>query len=167
MEVTDSRAFDGEFPELLRVAYRAAYRITGDATVAEDAAAEALSRASLRWERISERAGPWVVRVASNLAVDHLRRAARRNRFALDRSDVSSGEHRCTVDLHRALRTLPKRQREVVVLRYFGDLSEAEIATELGLATGTVKSHASRGLAALRLLLEDRSVPSALQPEAL
>lgn len=160
------RAFDGEFPDLLRVAYRAAFRITGDAAAAEDAAAEALARASLRWERISERATPWVVRVASNLAVDHLRRAARRNRFARDRSDASPGEHRCTIDLHRALQTLPRRQREVVVLRYFGDLSEAEIAAELGVAAGTVKSHASRGLAALRLLLEDRPVPAALQREA-
>lgn len=164
--MTSPRAFDEEFPELLRVAYRAAYRITGEPTAAEDAASEALVKASLRWGRISERAGPWVVRVASNLAVDHLRRTARRNRFTRDRSDLSPDEHRCTIDLHRALKTLSKRQREVVVLRYFGDLSEAEIAAELGLAPGTVKSHASRGLAALRLLLEDRPVPSALQPEA-
>jgi RNA polymerase sigma factor (sigma-70 family) len=65
------------------------------------------------------------------------------------------------VDLYRALRSLPKRQREVVVLRYFGDLSEHQIASELGVAEGTVKSHASRGLAALRSALEPRPEPAA------
>ena len=54
-----------------------------------------------------------------------------------------------------ALRELPTRQREVLALRYYADLSEAEIATTLGISRGAVKSHASRGAAALRHLLED------------
>ena len=54
-----------------------------------------------------------------------------------------------------ALRTLPDRQREVLVLRYYLDLSEAAIADTLGISRGAVKSHASRGLAALRTALED------------
>jgi RNA polymerase sigma factor (sigma-70 family) len=49
-----------------------------------------------------------------------------------------------------ALRTLSRRQQEVLVLRYYADLSEADIATTLGMSRGAVKSHASRGLAALR-----------------
>jgi RNA polymerase sigma-70 factor (sigma-E family) len=53
-----------------------------------------------------------------------------------------------------ALRALPDRQREVLALRYYLDLSEAEIATTLGISRGAVKSHASRGAAALRRLLE-------------
>ena len=53
-----------------------------------------------------------------------------------------------------ALRTLPPRQREVLVLRYYVDLSEADIAEALGISRGAVKSHASRGMAALRLALE-------------
>jgi RNA polymerase sigma factor (sigma-70 family) len=61
----------------------------------------------------------------------------------------------------RALRELPLRQREVLALRYYLDLSEAEIAETLGISRGAVKSHASRGSAALRTLLdvhwEDRS----------
>ncbi len=61
----------------------------------------------------------------------------------------------------RALRELPIRQREVLALRYYLDLSEAEIAETLGISRGAVKSHASRGSAALRTLLdvhwEDRS----------
>ena len=54
-----------------------------------------------------------------------------------------------------ALRELPTRQREVLVLRYYLDLSEAEIADALGISRGAVKSHASRGATALRHLLED------------
>jgi RNA polymerase sigma-70 factor (sigma-E family) len=53
-----------------------------------------------------------------------------------------------------ALRRLPHRQREVLVLRYYGDLSEAQIAETMGISTGAVKSHASRGVAALRQTLE-------------
>ncbi len=56
-----------------------------------------------------------------------------------------------------ALRTLPDRQREVLALRYYLDLSEAEIAATLGISRGAVKSHASRGVAALRTLMEDDS----------
>lgn len=54
-----------------------------------------------------------------------------------------------------ALRSLPDRQREVLVLRYYLDLSEAEIATTLGISAGSVKTHAHRGLASLAGLLED------------
>ncbi|MDQ4051466.1 MAG: sigma-70 family RNA polymerase sigma factor, partial [Actinomycetota bacterium] len=64
------------------------------------------------------------------------------------------------LDAHRrnavldALRTLPRRQREVLTLRYYLDLSEAEIADTLGISRGSVKAHASRGSAALRDLLD-------------
>jgi RNA polymerase sigma-70 factor (sigma-E family) len=57
-------------------------------------------------------------------------------------------------DLIRALHRLPRRQREVLVLRYYVDLSEAQIADTIGISRGAVKSHASRGMAALRLSLE-------------
>ena len=55
-----------------------------------------------------------------------------------------------------AMRALPDRQREVLALRYYLDLSEADIADTLGISRGAVKSHASRGAAALRALLEDQ-----------
>jgi RNA polymerase sigma factor (sigma-70 family) len=55
----------------------------------------------------------------------------------------------------RALRTLPVRQREVLALRYYLDLSEAEIAATLGISAGSVKTHAHRGLATLAEQLED------------
>jgi RNA polymerase sigma factor (sigma-70 family) len=56
-----------------------------------------------------------------------------------------------------ALRSLPRRQRETLILRYYSDLSEAQIAETLGISQGAVKSHAFRGLAALRTLLENAS----------
>jgi RNA polymerase sigma-70 factor (sigma-E family) len=156
METAVQRTFEEAFPELFRVAYRAAHRVTGDAGASEDAASEALVRAGLRWRRIRDRAVPWVVRVATNLAIDHTRRAARSRQLPPERTAAGADGIETHVDLYRALKALPKRQREVVVLRYFGDLSEREIARELGMAPGTVKSHASRGLAALRAQLDDR-----------
>ncbi len=70
-------------------------------------------------------------------------------------ADVETLESESTREVLDALRTLPERQRAVLVLRYYGDLSEAEIADALGITTGTVKTHAHRGLAAL----EDRLAP--------
>jgi len=67
--------------------------------------------------------------------------------------DVLVSERRTAV--LDALRELPDRQREVLALRYYLDLSEADIATTLGISRGAVKSHAFRGVAALRSLMED------------
>jgi RNA polymerase sigma factor (sigma-70 family) len=66
---------------------------------------------------------------------------------------VQADDHRAVLV---ALRALPVRQREVLVLRYYLDCSEAEIATTLGIGAGTVKTHARRGLAALAETLEER-----------
>jgi RNA polymerase sigma factor (sigma-70 family) len=60
-------------------------------------------------------------------------------------------------DVLDAMRSLPRRQRECLVLRYYLDLSESEIASTLGISNGSVKSHASRGLAALAKRLEARA----------
>jgi RNA polymerase sigma factor (sigma-70 family) len=68
-----------------------------------------------------------------------------------DSSVLASEEHQ---RLRRALSQLPRRQREVIVLRYWADLSEAQIAETLGISTGTVKSTASRGLRALEAALD-------------
>ena len=54
----------------------------------------------------------------------------------------------------KALRNLPERQREAIVLRYYADLSEADIAATMGISRGAVKSHTARGMAALRAALE-------------
>lgn len=76
----------------------------------------------------------------------HLRNAAAYPAEAADHSVLVSAEH---ADLMAALRQLPQRQREVLVLRYWSGLAEAEIATALGIRPGTVKSAASRALTAL------------------
>jgi RNA polymerase sigma factor (sigma-70 family) len=84
----------------------------------------------------------------------HLRVAEPDEGPAADLALLLDEEHRQVVE---ALRTLPRRQREVLVLRYWSELSESEIAATLGIARGTVKSSASRGLSALEKRLGARS----------
>jgi RNA polymerase sigma-70 factor (sigma-E family) len=148
-------SFTTAFPRLYADAYRAAFRLLGVRQEAEDVAQEACARALVRWTRLTRdgHAIPWVTRVASNLAIDQWRRRRRANRHTPDRPETASAADARRVDLHRALDTLPRRQRDAVVLRYVVDLSEADTAAVLGCAPGTVKSHASRGLAALRQAL--------------
>ena len=143
-------AFDG----LYRRAYQSAFKLLGDRHDAEDVAQEACTRACMRWSRLDNPTA-WVVRVATNLSLDRWRRAqrARAHQAHLATADFSVIDDR-RVDLHRALAMLPKRQRDVVVLRYVADLSEADTAAALRCAPGTVKAHAARGLKALRAALE-------------
>jgi RNA polymerase sigma-70 factor (sigma-E family) len=92
-------------------------------------------------------------------------RAVLRHRAVVDRNapkpapDMPSAEHGALAMLERsavvaALRTLPPRQREAVVLRYYGNLSEAQIAGAMGISQGAVKSHTARAMIALRAVLE-------------
>jgi RNA polymerase sigma-70 factor (sigma-E family) len=145
--------FDDAYPRLFARAYRAAYRLLGDQGEAEDVAQESLTRALVRWRKVSEYAEPWVVRVATNLAIDAIRRKARLSAEEVERAVLVDAHADERVDLVRALTALPRRQREVVVLRYLGDFAEDDVARTLGLSNGTVKSHASRGLLALRTRL--------------
>ena len=147
--------FDDAFPALFRDAYRVAYRLLGDRSEAEDVAQEACARTYSRWSSVYDHCTPWCVRVASNLALDQLRartRAIRRNerlQSATATSTIATAiDDR--LDLSNALAALPRRQRDVVVLRYLGDLSEQQTATVLGVSVGSVKTHGSRGLAKLR-----------------
>jgi RNA polymerase sigma-70 factor (sigma-E family) len=153
-------SFDDAFDGLFRDAYRAAYRLLGSREDASDVAQEAHARASVRWSRLTGRGdpAPWVVRVATNLALDRWRRrwVAAAHPIAAGAAVVSDPVDD-RVDLHRALAALPRRQRDVVVLRYVADLPEAAVAHALGCSVGTVKTHASRGLAALRAALGERA----------
>lgn len=147
------RSFELAFDGLYRLAYRVAFRVLGDRLDAEDVAQEALARAVVRWPRLHERPEGWVVRVASNLAIDrfrHRRRLSKIPNGPVGIVDERMGERG---DLVAALRKLSRRQREVVVLRYLADLSEADVALVLGCSGGSVKSHAARGLTALRRYL--------------
>ena len=142
--------FEEAFPDLYRLAYRVAFRVLGDRGDAEDVAQEALARAHLRWMRLWERPEGWVVTVATNLSIDRHRRRRRVSGLASDPLAIVDVYQCERIDLARALRRLPRRQREVVVLRYLADWSESDVAEALGISAGAVKSHASRGLAALR-----------------
>ncbi len=152
-EVVTAARFDDAYPALFRASYRVAFRLLGNREDAADIAQEACTRACTRWKRLVRKGDPlpWVVRVSGNLAVDRWRR----RRTAASYSPVAPPSNAIPdrVDLHRALHGLPRRQREVVVLRYLADLPESVVADELGLSVGTVKSHAARGLASLRTTL--------------
>jgi len=98
-------------------------------------------------------------------AVLNRSRSVLRHRIVVDRSapkptpDMPSAEHGALALIERsavvaALRTLSVRQREVVVLRFYADLSEAQIASAMGISRGAVKSHTSRAMMALRSVLE-------------
>jgi RNA polymerase sigma-70 factor (sigma-E family) len=98
-------------------------------------------------------------------AVLNRSRSVLRHRVVVDRNapkpvpDMPSAEHGALALLERsavvaALRRLPVRQREVVVLRFYADLSEAQIASTMGITRGAVKSHTARAMAALRSVLE-------------
>lgn len=158
------QSFDDRFAALATVAYRVAFRILGNRAEAEDVAQETLARAYVRWSRVEDHAEPWVARVAANQALTLWRRRQRTDPSratpdteAIDASAVTR------LRVAEVLAELPRRQREVVVLRYFADLSEEAVATHLGCATGTVKQHAHRGLSKLRALLAEE-VNSARTP---
>lgn len=148
-----SDAFISEFEELFRIAYRSAYAILGDRGDAEDCAQESLARAMVRWGRIEPYGRAWVARVSTNLALDRTRKRKRSVLGGEQHGDEGGhvddyAERR--QELAQALRNLPRRQREAVVLRHLADLSEADTAAVLGCSVGTVKSAVSRGLARLR-----------------
>jgi RNA polymerase sigma-70 factor (sigma-E family) len=150
-------SFVDAYPALYRAAYRVAFRLLGDREEAEDIAQEACIRACQRWRRLSEGdyALAWVAHVSTNLSLDRWRRLRCAKKYLQGTSTATAHAIADRVDLHRALEALPKRQREVVLLRYVADLPEQEVARQLRCSPGTVKTHASRGLAALRSVLRD------------
>jgi RNA polymerase sigma-70 factor (ECF subfamily) len=142
--------FDTAFPGLFAQAYQVAFRILADRGDAEDVAQEALARAVLRWRSLADKPGGWVATVAANLAIDRYRRRRRSTLvppLAISALDPNAS---LRLDLVRALRHLPRRQRQVVVLRYLADWSEQDVALELDCSVGAVKAYGARGLQALR-----------------
>jgi RNA polymerase sigma-70 factor, ECF subfamily len=133
----------------------------GDLPEAEDILQEAYTRAALHWKRIGTYQAPdaWVRRVALNLASSAARRARRRAAALLRLAPSSpatpgpdlSAE---SLDLVAGLRALPMGQRQAIVLHHLVGLSVDEIAGQLHLATGTVKSRLARGRKALARQLE-------------
>lgn len=141
---------DAELRHLMDVAYRAAFRLLGSATDAEDVAQSAVVATVLRWSTVSAYADAWTARIAINGALGQLRTARRRAAFEQPTEGAMAEAVSLRVDLRRALRSLPRRQREAVALRYLADLPVAAVAATMGISEGAVKTHAHRGLAALR-----------------
>jgi RNA polymerase sigma factor (sigma-70 family) len=145
--------------EQLRAAVRLAGLLTGDLALAQDIGAEAVAKwlaASRRRTIVDERA--YVRRIVCNEVVGRHRRLRverrKAGRVALHEVVVDASESVPRDEVLRvALRALPARQRAVLVLRYFEDLSEQETANVLGIPLGTVKSNAARGLEAMRVAL--------------
>jgi len=155
-EAGRDEAFNAAFVVLFPRAFRLSYRLLGDRAAAEDAAAEAMARTFADWKRVSELPyrDAWVLRVTTNISLDQIRR----RRLPVVAPPVASEDedtHALRVALWAALRALPRRQREIVVLRYVAGLGENEVSQLLGLSLGTVKTHVRRGRAALRLAMKD------------
>jgi RNA polymerase sigma-70 factor (sigma-E family) len=138
-------------PALLRTARL----LTGDWASAEDLLQDSLATCWRRWSRIDGNPEPYVHKVMVNTYLSWSRRFWNRERpteVLPERSvDDATAQVADEDELAAALRRLPRRQRAVIVLRYYDDLSEAETAQILGIAVGTVKSQASKALSALRV----------------
>ncbi len=131
--------------------------LTGDPHHAADLVQDALERTGLAWDRVQQQGDPegYVRRVMANRNISTWRRL-RRERLVDEPPETAYDDQPSEDVMWAVLARLPRRQRTVLVLRYYEDLSEAEIARVLGIAPGTVKSQASKGIAALRASLGTR-----------
>ncbi len=169
-EATASNVSLTDADTTITVLYGAHYRplvrlaalLVHDVATAEDVVQESFAalHAGLHRLRDDEKALAYL-----RAAVVNRSRSVLRHRVVVDRNapkpapDMPSAEHGALALIERsavvaALRELPVRQREVVVLRFYADLSEAQIATTMGITRGAVKSHTSRAMSALRTVLE-------------
>ncbi len=153
---------EAEFEEFARSAWPrlrwSAYLLCGDHHLAEDLTQAALARTYSAWARIRrDDAVAYTRKVLVNLNIDRLRR---RRPHELGEAPLEAhgavedrgADHRD--ELVRMLTTLSERERRVVVLRHYYDLSERSVATELGISAGTVKSTLARALTKLRVSAE-------------
>ena len=157
---------DRAVTELYAMHYRGLVRLASflvrDLPTAEEVVQDAFVAMAGGWQRLrdAEKALAYLRQSVVNKS-----RSVLRHRTVVDKNlqkappDMPSAEHGALVLLERsavvsALRELPDRQREAIVLRYYADLSEAEFAQTMGISRGAVKSHTARGMAALRAALE-------------
>ena len=151
-EAASRQDFDRFYTSSAARLVRHGYALTGDMAEAQDIAQEAFARAWQRWSVVRDCDSPeaWVRRVATNLAASRWRRIRVARAAAGKPAEPHAPEVSTdTVALVSGLRTLPERQRTVLVLHYMCDLTVDQIATELGCPSGSVKSWLSRGRTAL------------------
>lgn len=150
--MTSPRGFDEAYAGLFTIADRVARRILGDAAAAQDVAAETLARALVSWAKVHRYAEPWVIRTATNLSLDAVRRKRRAVVPAGPPSlESASPEVTDRTEVLDGLRRLSRRQGQVVAMRYLVGLDDDDdIADALSMSPETVKIQLERGLAALR-----------------
>ncbi|MBV1855331.1 SigE family RNA polymerase sigma factor [Catellatospora tritici] len=161
--MTGTVEFDEFVTARSRHLLRIAYVLTGDHALAEDLLQTALARSWSAWKRVHGDPEPYVRRILTNTYNSWWRRRWHGERATEHLPERSGPSPQAAVDdrdqVWRALSKLPRQQKLVVVLRYFEDLSEAEIARTLGISPGSVKAHASRALSSLRLDPSLQSLP--------
>jgi RNA polymerase sigma-70 factor (sigma-E family) len=165
------RSRDQAVTELYSLHYRALVRLAvllvRDLATAEDVVQDSFAALHGGWQRLrdTESALAYLRSAVLNRSRSVLRhRAVADKHMPKPPPDMPSAEHSALAQLERsavvaAMRTLTDRQREAIVLRYYSGLSEAEVATAMGISRGAVKSHTARGMAALRAELERQDRP--------
>jgi RNA polymerase sigma-70 factor (sigma-E family) len=154
-----TRLYTSQYRKLVRIAAM----LLDDTGLSEEVVQDAYVRMHGAWSRIRD---PKSAEAYLRTAVVNLARSRMRRRLVAQKHapkplpDAPSAEHGALESLERdrvvaALHSLPGRQRECLVLRYYADLSEAQIAEAMGISAGAVKSHASRGMAAMRARLQE------------
>jgi len=164
-EWSSDRAVIELYSQHYRALVRLAALLVRDTQTAEEVVQDSFVAMHDGWQRLrdTEKALAYLRQAVVNRS-----RSVLRHRLVVDKNlqkappDMPSAEHGALVLLERsavvaALRGLPDRQREAIVLRYYADLSEAQIATAMGISRGAVKSHTARGMTALRTALEQES----------
>ncbi|MGH3004193.1 MAG: RNA polymerase sigma factor [Gaiellaceae bacterium] len=166
MAAGDESALAELYDRFGRVAYGVAYRIVRDRTLAEDAVQDAFLaawRTAASFDSGRGKVSTWLLTLVHRRAVDVVRREDRRRALPLEHAPVASGD--ATEDsaevreerrrVQTALARLPDQQRRALELAYYGGLSQSELADELGVPIGTVKSRMFTALAKLRDLLAE------------
>jgi len=157
-------------PALLRYAYL----VTGNNNDVQDVVQDALAAAWAKWPRVRESRDidAYVRRMIANAHISRWRRSRRRETLMADPQSGRSSQVDTAVavatspaddPMWTACLSLPRRQRAALVLRFYEDLSFAEIATILDCAEPTARSHVHRGLAGLRAVIDDQSVTGRTQ----
>ncbi|HEX9775088.1 MAG TPA: SigE family RNA polymerase sigma factor [Actinomycetota bacterium] len=144
--------FDAEYPGLLRFAYF----VCGSRAQAEDLVQDAFVRMYKAGARVEEQGiGAYARRTIVNLSRSGFRRASRETRALrqLDARAASDPDVDTRDEMWRAIQELSARQRAVVALKFYEDMSERDVAAALGMSTGSVKKHADRALTRLRARL--------------
>ncbi|AEV82094.1 RNA polymerase sigma factor [Actinoplanes sp. SE50] len=160
-ETDDEGAFRRFFDEHHADLSRLAYLVTGETQVADDLASDAFVEVWRHWARVCAADSPiaYARGIVTNLARQWIRKQTRDRagllRLGLLRRDRGETDTPAILDVRAALRRLPLRRRECVILRYAFDVPEKEVAAILGISLGAVKSHTSRGAAQLSEFLRE------------